>query len=181
MTSFASRSRTRSPPAGSRPGAALPAPSKVVQDTWELITQPFYDRGGNENTHLYVREADGTERDLTPGEKTKANFLGWSHDRKSFYYSTNERDPKFFDVFEMTVADMKPTMVFKNEPGLDFADISNDKRFVALNKSGASTVDSDIYLYDTRSKELKKITPNAISVVNRIATHGVCRFGCTAR
>ncbi|MBE7368619.1 nitrate ABC transporter permease [Ramlibacter pallidus] len=33
---------------GSRPGAALPAPSKVVQDTWELITQPFYDRGGND-------------------------------------------------------------------------------------------------------------------------------------
>lgn len=33
---------------GSRPGAALPAPSKVVQDTWELITQPFYDHGGND-------------------------------------------------------------------------------------------------------------------------------------
>src|SRR6185295_14333635 len=28
-----------------------------------------YDRGGNENSHLYVREADGTERDLTPGDK----------------------------------------------------------------------------------------------------------------
>ncbi|MEO5669440.1 MAG: nitrate ABC transporter, permease protein, partial [Ramlibacter sp.] len=33
---------------GSRPGAALPAPSKVVQDTWELIIHPFYDRGGND-------------------------------------------------------------------------------------------------------------------------------------
>jgi nitrate/nitrite transport system permease protein len=33
---------------GSRPGAALPAPSKVVQDTWELIAHPFYDRGGND-------------------------------------------------------------------------------------------------------------------------------------
>jgi nitrate/nitrite transport system permease protein len=33
---------------GSRPGAALPAPSKVVQDTWELISHPFYDRGGND-------------------------------------------------------------------------------------------------------------------------------------
>ena len=33
---------------GSRPGASLPSPSKVVQDTWELITQPFYDRGGND-------------------------------------------------------------------------------------------------------------------------------------
>ncbi|MBC5767176.1 nitrate ABC transporter permease [Ramlibacter albus] len=33
---------------GSRPGAGLPPPSKVVQDTWELITHPFYDRGGND-------------------------------------------------------------------------------------------------------------------------------------
>ncbi|GAB3763275.1 nitrate ABC transporter permease [Ramlibacter monticola] len=33
---------------GSRPGAALPAPSKVVQDTWDLIAHPWYDRGGND-------------------------------------------------------------------------------------------------------------------------------------
>ena len=33
---------------GSRPGAALPPPSKVVQDTWDLILHPFYDRGGND-------------------------------------------------------------------------------------------------------------------------------------
>jgi nitrate/nitrite transport system permease protein len=33
---------------GSRPGAALPAPSKVIQDTWELIVHPWYDRGGND-------------------------------------------------------------------------------------------------------------------------------------
>ncbi|OYT85112.1 MAG: nitrate ABC transporter, permease protein [Pseudomonas sp. PGPPP4] len=32
----------------SRPGAALPPPSQVVNDTWELITQPFYDNGGND-------------------------------------------------------------------------------------------------------------------------------------
>jgi nitrate/nitrite transport system permease protein len=30
----------------SQPGATLPPPSKVVVDTWELITDPFYDRGG---------------------------------------------------------------------------------------------------------------------------------------
>jgi len=33
---------------GSRPGAALPPPSKVVQDTWQLIVEPFYDNGGND-------------------------------------------------------------------------------------------------------------------------------------
>jgi nitrate/nitrite transport system permease protein len=33
---------------GSRPGASLPSPTKVVQDTWELIAHPFYDHGGND-------------------------------------------------------------------------------------------------------------------------------------
>ncbi|HEX7177729.1 MAG TPA: S9 family peptidase [Pyrinomonadaceae bacterium] len=119
-----------------------------------------YDRGGNENSHLYLRELDGTERDLTPGDKTKANFLGWSHDRKSFFFSTNERDPKYFDTFEMNIADMKPTLVFKNEVGYSLADISNDKRYIAFVKPGESTADSDIFLYDMQKKEMKKITPH---------------------
>jgi nitrate/nitrite transport system permease protein len=33
---------------GSRPGAALPGPSRVVADTWELILHPFADNGGND-------------------------------------------------------------------------------------------------------------------------------------
>ena len=119
-----------------------------------------YDRGGNENNHLYLRELDGSERDLTPGEKTKANFLGWAHDRKSFFFSTNERDPKYFDIFEMNIADMKPALVFKNEVGYSLADISDDKRYLAFGKPGESTVDSDIFLYDTQKKEMKKITPH---------------------
>src|SRR6201999_3178243 len=79
-----------------------------------------YDRGGNENSHIYLRELDGSERDLTPGEKTKANFLGWSQDRKAFYFSTNERDPRFFDVYEMPIDTLKATLIYKDETGLDF-------------------------------------------------------------
>ncbi|HVI29828.1 nitrate ABC transporter permease [Hansschlegelia sp.] len=32
----------------SSPTASLPSPSRVVGDTWELITHPFYDNGGND-------------------------------------------------------------------------------------------------------------------------------------
>ena len=103
-----------------------------------------YDKGGNENEHLYLRELDGTERDLTPGEKTKAQFAGWSHDRKSFFFGTNARDPKFFDIFEMTVADLKPTMIYKDETGYVLGAISNDKKFLAFGKPGNSTADSDV-------------------------------------
>jgi dipeptidyl aminopeptidase/acylaminoacyl peptidase len=125
-----------------------------------------YDRGGNENEHLYMRELDGSERDLTPGEKTKAQFLRWSFDKKSFFYSTNERDPRFFDVYELALADLKPRLVYRDETGFDFGDLSNDKRFIAFQKNGATTNDSDVYLYDTQTKQLRNITEHKGDVAN---------------
>jgi len=144
--------------------------SYLPTDTRFIYT---YDRGGNENSHLYLREVDGTERDLTPGEKVKANFLGWSHDRKSFFYSTNERDARFFDVYEMPIDSFKPALVYKDETGLDFGDISNDKKYIAFEKSGGSPADSDIFLYHTASKELKNITSHTGDVANSAQTFDV--------
>ncbi len=57
------------------------------------------DKGGDENNHLYVRELNGVEKDLTPGDKLKAQFAGWHPDGAAFYVMTNERDPKFFDLY----------------------------------------------------------------------------------
>jgi dipeptidyl aminopeptidase/acylaminoacyl peptidase len=154
-------------------GAAKQLTSSTKESTYAVSYFPSdsrfvytYDRGGNENNHIYVREADGSERDLTPGEKTKANFLGWAFDRKSFFYSTNERDPRFFDIYEMTVADFKPRLVYKDESGFDFGDISNDKRYIAFQKNGGSPADSDVYVYDTESKQLKNVTAHTGDVAN---------------
>ncbi|HEX5890224.1 MAG TPA: S9 family peptidase [Pyrinomonadaceae bacterium] len=126
-----------------------------------------YDRGGNENNHLYLRELDGTERDLTPGEKTKANFLGWSHDRKSFFFSTNERDPRFFDIYEMPIETFKPAMIYKDQMGLDFAAISNDKKYIAFDNSGGSQADSNVVLYNTVTKDLDIITAHMDEMSNQ--------------
>ena len=125
-----------------------------------------HDKGGNENTHIYIREKDGKERDLTPGDKVKANFLGWSRDRKSFYFSTNERNPKFFDIFEMSVASLKPKLLFQDDKGFQFADISANRRCIAFSKPGRSTADSDVYIYNTETKEMKNITPHEGDVGN---------------
>ena len=125
-----------------------------------------YDKGGNENEHLYLHESDGKERDLTPGDKTKARFLDWSHDRKSFFFSTNTRDARYFDIFEMSLADLKPKLIYKDETGYDFGAISDDKKFIAFGKAGGSPADSDIYLYNTATKEMKNITPHQGDVAN---------------
>jgi dipeptidyl aminopeptidase/acylaminoacyl peptidase len=154
-------------------GAAKQLTTSTKESTYSVSYLPAdsrfiytYDRGGNENSHLYVRETDGSERDLTPGEKTKANFLGWALDRKSFFYSTNERDPRYFDIYEMALADFKPRLVYKDESGFQFGDISNDKRYLAFQKNGASPADADVYLYDTTTKELKNVTAHAGDVSN---------------
>src|SRR5829696_2552228 len=125
-----------------------------------------YDRGGNENNHIYLRELDGTERDLTPGDKVKASFAGWSQDRKSFFFSTNERDPRFFDIYEMPIDTFKPSLIYKDETGFDVGDISNDKKYIAFAKSGGSPADSDIFIYNAATKEIKNITAHTGDVAN---------------
>ena len=125
-----------------------------------------YDRGGNENSHIYLRELDGKEHDLTPGDKVKANFIDWSHDRKSFFFSTNERDPRFFDIYEMPIDTFKPSLIYKDETGYDIGAISDDKKYIAFEKSGGSPADSDIYLYNTATKEMKNITTHTGDVAN---------------
>ena len=56
-------------------GEAAPLTKSTKESTFGVSYFPndarilyTYDRGGNENNHLYLRELNGTERDLTPGE-----------------------------------------------------------------------------------------------------------------
>ena len=46
------------------------------------------DHGGDENTHIFLREPNGDYSDLTPKKDEKVSFAGWAKDRKSFYFSS---------------------------------------------------------------------------------------------
>lgn len=118
------------------------------------------DNGGNEHIHLFVRELDGTEKDLTPGDKVKASFAGWRPDGNAFYVSTNERDPKFFDLYRYDANTYARSMVYKNETGFNISAISRDERWLALQKT-MTTSDSDIFLYNVATREAKNITPHS--------------------
>ncbi|WP_223860716.1 S9 family peptidase [Spirosoma validum] len=123
------------------------------------------DQGGNELTHIYLREKDGAISDLTPGEKAKYQFGGLSHDRKSFFYGSNQRNRAAFDLFEMELATMKPKLIFENPGGFLPSDVSPDKRYVSLTKT-MTTSNSDTYLYDTQTKETKLLTKHEGDVNN---------------
>ena len=117
------------------------------------------DKGGDENNHIYVLGPDGKEKDLTPGNKLKAQFLGWSQDGKAFYISTNERDARFFDIYKLDAASYERKLLYQNTVGYEFGEISNDEKFIAFLKPN-TTSDTDIYLYNVAAKEMKNITPH---------------------
>ena len=130
------------------------------------------DEGGNELTHIYVRNADGSSRDLTPGTKLKARFRGWSGDDRSFFLATNERDERFFDLYEVAADTYKRTLFYRNTEGFELGPISRDKRYVALVKP-RTTSDADIYLHDRQSKTTKNITAHTGTVNNSPADFSV--------
>ncbi|HXB53954.1 MAG TPA: prolyl oligopeptidase family serine peptidase [Vicinamibacteria bacterium] len=117
------------------------------------------DQGGNELNHLYVLEVNGKERDLTPGGKLKAQFAGWTREGDAFYVATNERDPRFFDIYRYDAASYARELLYQNEAGFFPGPVSNDGKWLALTKV-ITTADSDIYLWNAKSKEILHITPH---------------------
>ncbi|MBR9915345.1 MAG: S9 family peptidase [Algicola sp.] len=114
------------------------------------------DGNGDEISHLYVRELDGSIKDITPTKGAKSNFYGWSDDDAYLYYGSNQRDPKYFDVYKMSIADYSSEMLYQNNDGLDFSGMSKDENYIALTKS-LNTNDSDLFLFNRSTKEMQKI------------------------
>lgn len=115
------------------------------------------DKGGNENSHIYLQTADGSVKDLTPGENEKASFDDWSKAKDAFYYTSNVREPKYFDLYRMSVKDWKPELLYTNDKGYDVGFVSPDERYLTLVKS-ITTDKNELYLYDRKTSELKKLS-----------------------
>ncbi|MEM1320358.1 MAG: alpha/beta fold hydrolase [Bacteroidota bacterium] len=117
------------------------------------------DNGGNEIFHIFMRDEEGTIKELTPDEGARAVFYGWSHDLKSFFYGSNKRDARAMDVYEMDIEQFESKMIYENSDNLNFGGISDDKQHMALTKS-INTNDSDLMLYSFSDKSVKKISEN---------------------
>nr|WP_321223063.1 prolyl oligopeptidase family serine peptidase [uncultured Psychroserpens sp.] len=117
------------------------------------------DGNGDEIDHLFVRDLDGNISDITSETGAKASFYGWSNDDKYLYFGSNKRDPRYFDVYKMSIDDFSSEMIYKDESGLTFSGMSNDENYFALTKS-LNTNDSDLSLYNVTTKEMTKINEN---------------------
>lgn len=139
---------------------AIFAESYFPEDGRVLFTS---DKGGNEITHLFVRSNEGNTVDLIKDSTAKAQFYGWSYNKKLMYYASNGRDKRYFDLYRIQLGNEQEgnvypaTLVYKNEEGYDIGSISNDDRYIALTKT-ISTTNNEMYLLDTQSGKVKHLS-----------------------
>lgn len=160
-------------------GAPRPLTNSTTSAAFPISYFPDDDRmlfiqdgGGDELTHIYVRAPDGTVRDLTPGEKLKADFLAWADDGKSFYVISNARDEKAFDVVAIDATTYAQRIVFQNSGDVFPTAISPDGRWLGIEKQ-ITSANSDIYLLDLSAPGAppKLVTPHEGNV-----SHGIYDF-----
>lgn len=116
------------------------------------------DGHGDERYHLYVSDAEGIVRDLTPDPSSRSVFHGFSYDQKSFFFLSNKRDARFMDLYEMDLDTFTPRLLFQNDQAFEIGDVSSDKRLLSLTKVITNN-DQDLYLFDFANGQLTNLTP----------------------
>jgi dipeptidyl aminopeptidase/acylaminoacyl peptidase len=107
------------------------------------------DDNGDEIYKLFVK--DGADIiPLTPGENIRAGFRGWTKDKESFYFASNERDPQFMDYYKMSIKDFSKELLYKLEPNMSFGDMSDDEKYITLLEA-ITTSNSNLYLVEVAS------------------------------
>lgn len=115
------------------------------------------DKGGDENSHIYLLRKGGEVTDLTPGEKEKAQFGGWNKEKTVMYYASNKRDPRFFDLYKMPVESWNAEMIYQNDDGMQVSGVSPDERILALAKP-ITTSSNQLFLRNNETGKMNEIS-----------------------
>ena len=95
--------------------------------------------------------------DLTPGDNVKASFDGWSKDKKVMYFTSNKRDPKYFDIYSMNTGEWKEQMIYKNTDGYELSSKSKDRSLIALSRL-ITTSESKLFLYNSATNKITEVS-----------------------
>lgn len=114
------------------------------------------DQGGNEIYHLYLLEQDSSLTDITPYEKARASFFGWSQDLNSFFIQSNKRDARFMDLYEMNIDTFEPKLIYENNDGFYISSLSADKNLIALTKPVTRSY-TQMFVFNRAKNELIKL------------------------
>jgi dipeptidyl aminopeptidase/acylaminoacyl peptidase len=117
------------------------------------------DNNGDEIFHIFLRDTDGSIKDLTPFDGARSLFYGWKRDLSGFYYGSNKRDARFMDLYEVDIKSFKSKMLYQNNEGLDIDGLSSDGKTASIVKP-VNTNDNDLFLFDLGTKKMTKVNDN---------------------
>lgn len=118
--------------------------------------------GGDENAQLFWLAPDGSQvRSLTAELKVRHNFGVWSADGRQIAYSSNKRDPKFFDVYVMDIKTGSAELIYQQDGSNAAVGWSQDgKQLIISRENEELSLDNDLYLVDLASRKATHITPH---------------------
>jgi len=117
------------------------------------------DTGGNEHTQLYTLSADDcTFSPLTEQARVIYLFGGWSPDGKRITYSSNERDVRYFDVYERDMYSGQVNRLLMHDSVNHAYRYSPDGRHILVSRL-LSNIRNQLLLVDLATSDVRTLTP----------------------
>ena len=142
-------------------GAATRVTSETARDIggyfWKGERIVFVkDFGGDENFHVVSVSLDGTQMDLTPGDKVKADVVDMLEDDDAhLILSHNRRDESVFDVFRIDIATGAETMLAQNPGNVTTWHTDHDGKLRAAGTSDG--VNTSLLYRESEDQEFRPI------------------------
>jgi dipeptidyl aminopeptidase/acylaminoacyl peptidase len=117
------------------------------------------DVGGNERTQLYTLSADGsTFTNLTDRPEVIYQFGDWSPDGKSILYSSNERDGRYFDVYELSLENQQSQQLLQHD-GTNYPISYSPDGLQVLVSRHESNTRNQLMLINRATRDTRTLTP----------------------
>jgi dipeptidyl aminopeptidase/acylaminoacyl peptidase len=116
------------------------------------------DVGGNERMQLYLVDGPGrTPRLLTEALVAIHVWGGWHPDGRSVVFSSNERDPRYFDVYTLDVESGSRRLLFQDNATYYAGGYSPDGRWVLVQRVDTPS-DQAVYVLDVESGAARQLS-----------------------
>jgi dipeptidyl aminopeptidase/acylaminoacyl peptidase len=116
------------------------------------------DIGGNERMQLYLVDGLGrTPRLLTEAPMAIHVWGGWHPDGRSIVFSSNERDPRYFDLYTLDVESGARRLIFQGDATYYAGSFSPDGRSVLVQRVDTPS-DNTVYVLDVESGAARQVT-----------------------